>query len=205
MEVLVVVAVMMIMVGLVVGSAGAISGTQGMTAVQQVTALCDQARARSLRGDGMVMLAFATETDGLTGEPYRSAILCAEDFSTEDPNDYVPISEWYYLPQGYVFSSVDPATSGAGLNALTAAGGRRTVTLPGKKMPVELPCIGFGSLGEVVFPPADTATEESLLIAIAEGDVGGDGPRTRQGGAHRPEDCRWLALRRNSGSPMILP
>lgn len=203
-EVLVVVSILTVMIGLVVGSTGAISGTQGMTAIQQVAAMCDQARAYSLKGDGVVVLAISTRTDLATGEAYRSAILCAEDFSTEEADDYKAVSDWLYLPSGYVFCAVDAANAAAGVNALKMQNNLRKVQLPGGSQ-AELPCVGFGSLGEIVLPSMETPVEESILIAIAEGEVVGDEPRTRKGGNHLPSDCRWVALRRNSGSPMILP
>ncbi|HEY1081767.1 MAG TPA: hypothetical protein VGE29_05865 [Prosthecobacter sp.] len=208
LEILVVVGVMLLMVGLILGSTGAISSTQGMSAVQQVTALCDLARARSLRGDGAVLLAFAGASPGATGEPFRSAVLCAEDLTTEDPNDYVSISDWYHLPKGYVFSNVGAVDATAGVNVFSAPNARKLVRLPGGGAPAEMVCVGFGSLGEVVFPEAaasDVPAQDSLLIAVAEGQASADGARSRSGGAIRPEECRWLALRRNSGSPMILP
>lgn len=205
LEILVVVGVMTLMVGLVLGSTGAINGTQGMTAVQQVTAMCDLARARSMRGEGTVLLAFANGDNGPVGEPYRSAIICAEDLTTEEPDDYVPISEWYHLPAGYVFCKVAPAAAEAGVNALIVPNAERLIKLSGNSSLAGLPSIGFGSLGEVVFPEQDSTESESLLIAVAEGQATRDGPRSKSGGDHRPEECRWLALRRNSGSPMILP
>lgn len=205
LEILVVIGVMTFMVGLVLGSTGAINGTQGMTAMHQVTAMCDLARSRSLRGEGTILLAFAAKNSGTTGQPYRSAILCAEDATTEDPEDYVAISEWYHLPAGYVFTNIEAASESAGGNIFKLTNASRKIKLPGTMDLVELPCIGFGSLGEVVIPEPDTNTLESMLIAIAEGQADVDGPLTRKGGTHVPEECRWIAVRRNSGSPMILP
>lgn len=205
-EILAVIGIMTLMVGLVVGSTGAISGNQGMTATHQVAAMCDLARARSLRGEGTVLLAFATSNGGgAFGEPFRSAILCAEDLTTEDPDDYAAISEWYHLPAGFVFCNIAAASPIAGGNVLTGINATRVVKLPGDGQRVELPCVGFGSLGEVVFPEADATAQESLLIAIAEGQATTTGPLTRTGSVHRPDECRWLAVRRNSGTPMILP
>ncbi len=204
-EILVVVAIMAAMIGLVVSSTGAINSSQGMTAIQQVTAMCDLARAKSLRGEGTILLAFATKSAGNMGEPYRCAIICAENDMTEEPDDYMAVSEWYHLPNGYVFSNVGAASPSAGDNVLTVPNAGRMVLLPGTKESVELPCIGFGSLGEVVFPDSAATSSESLLIAIAEGQASADGPLSRTGVVHRPDECRWMAVRRNSGSPMILP
>lgn len=205
LEMLVVVGIMALMLGLVLGGTGAINGSQGMTAMQQVNAMCDLARARSMRGDGTVLLAFATLEGSPTSEPFRSAILCAEDMTTDDPDDYVAISEWFHLPAGYVFSTADAASPAAGVNVLSATDATRLIKLPGSDQKMALPCVGFGTLGEVVFPESDSSAQESLLVAIAEGFAGPDGPRSRSGGVHRADECRWLALRRNSGSPMILP
>jgi Tfp pilus assembly major pilin PilA len=204
-EILVVVGIIAFMIVLVGSSTGVIGKTQGLTAVTELTALCDLARGRSMDGEGPVMVAFATSGDFVTGEPYRSAILCAEDISTEAADDYVAVAEWFYLPAGYVFSNIAAATSTAGGNVLTAPNSLRKVKLPGSDETVELPCLGFGSLGEVVFPEPDTTSQDTLLIAIAEGTATSNGPVSPRGGAHQPGECRWVAVRRNSGTPMILP
>ncbi len=204
-EILVVVAVLAFMIALVGSSTGVIGKTQGMTAVTEITALCDLARGRAMNGEGPVMVAFAADVELATGEAYRSAILCKEDTSTEAADDYVAMSEWFYLPAGYVFSDIAAATPTAGGNVLTTPNSTRKVKVPGSDETVELPCLGFGALGEVVFPEADATAQDTLLIAIAEGDASSNGPVSRRGGPHRPGECRWVAVRRNSGTPMILP
>lgn len=204
-EILVVVGILAFMIALVGSSTGVIGKTQGLTAVTEFTALCDLARGRSMDGEGPVMVAFAANGDLATGEPYRSAILCTEDTTTDAPDDYVAMSEWFHLPAGYVFSDIDAATSAAGGNVLTAPNSTRKVKVPGSGETVDLPCLGFGSLGEVVFPEPDTTAQDTLLVAIAEGDVVANGPVSKRGGAHKPGECRWVAVRRNSGTPMILP
>lgn len=204
-EVLVVIGIMAVMLGLVLGGTGAVNGSQGMTAVHQVSALCDLARARALRGDGAVVIAFANTGVGTTGEAFRSAILCVEDVMSEEPDDFTAVSEWYHLPQGFVFSNTPASSATAGVNVLTAPRASRPIRFAGSDTLVELPCVGFGSLGEVAFPEPDETALESLLIAVAEGRADSGSPRSRSGGVHRPEECRWIALRRNSGSPMILP
>lgn len=202
-EVLVVIGVMAALLGLILGGTGSMNGTQGMTAVHQVAALYDLARAKALRGESGVVIAFANMNVGVAGKAYRSAIVCADDPSTEAPDDVRPVSEWYHLPEGFVFTLAPTASAGAGVNLLSLPNGTRPVRFPGAAANVELPCVGFGSLGEVVFPESDA--EESLLIAIAEGWADSGNPRARSGQVHLPGECRWIALRRNSGSPMILP
>lgn len=202
-EVLVVIGVMALLLGLILGGTGSMNGTQGMTAVHQVAALCDLARAKALRGESNVVIAFANADLGASGKAYRSAILCAADDSTEAPDDVRPVSEWYHLLEGFVFTLAPTASAGAGVNLLSLPNGTRPVRFPGAAANVELPCVGFGSLGEVVFPESES--EEALLIAIAEGWADSGNPRARSGQVHLPGECRWIALRRNSGSPMILP
>ncbi len=202
-EVLVVVGVLALLLGLILSGTGSMNGTQGMTAVHQVAALCDLARAKALRGESGVVIAFANANLGGSGKAYRSAILCVEDPSTEAPDDVRPVSEWYHLPEGFVFTLAPTASAGAGVNLLSVPNGTRPVRFPGAAANVALPCVGFGSLGEVVFPESET--EEALLIAIAEGWADSGNPRARSGQVHLPGECRWIALRRNSGSPMILP
>lgn len=204
-EILTVIGVIALMIALIGGSTGVIGGAQGMTAVNELTALCDLARSRSMDGQGTIMLAFSTGAQSPTGEPYRSAIICAEDTSTDAADDYVAVSEWYHLPRGYVFSPVAAASPSAGGNVLTLPNSVRKLKLPGGAGTYELPCVGFGSLGEVVFPEPSADTQDTLLIAIAEGEATANGPVSKRGQPHRPDECRWVAVRRNSGTPMILP
>lgn len=204
-EILVVMGVLAMLLGLILSGTGSMNGTQGMTAVHQVTALCDLARAKALRGEAGVVIAFAKSDIGVSGKAFRSAIICAEDPSTESPDDVRPVSDWYHLPEGFVFTLASTASPGSGANLLSLPNSSRPVRFPGAAANVELPCVGFGSLGEVVFPESDAEAEESLLIAIAEGWAVSGNPRARSGQVHLPGECRWIALRRNSGSPMILP
>ncbi len=204
-EILVVIGVLALLLGLILSGTGAMNGTQGMTAVHQVAALCDLARARALRGEAGVVIAFAKTDIGVSGKAYRSAIICAEDPSTESPDDVRPVSDWYHLPEGFVFTLAPTASPGAGTNLLSLPNITRPVRFPGAAANVELPCLGFGSLGEVVFPESGAEADESLLLAVAEGWAVSGNPRTRSGQVHLPGQCRWIALRRNSGSPMILP
>lgn len=204
-EILVVIGVLALLLGLILSGTGAMSGTQGMTAVHQVAALCDLARARALRGETGIVIAFAKTDIGVSGKAYRSAIICADDPSTEESDDVRPVSDWYHLPEGFVFTLASTASPDAGANLLTLPQVSKPVRFPGAAANVELPCVGFGSLGEVVFPEFDAEAEESLLIAVAEGWADSGNPRARSGQMHQPSECRWIALRRNSGSPMILP
>lgn len=205
LEVLVVVTIIAILVGLTAGVTGAISGSRGSTAVQQVAAFLDEARAKALTGQGEVVVAFADGSVSVEGAPYRAMMICQKK-----PGGgllgkkFEPLSGWFYLPPGFVFSTADPANSTAGVNLFRAINGAQRVVLPGPNpLEMELPCIGFRELGEVNRPLETQG--RPVLLAVAEGDFMESGPKTFQGMEHRPEVCRWLAVQKNSGTSMILP
>lgn len=205
-ELLVAVTIIALVVGITAGVAGSLNSSRGMTAIHQVAALCDAARAKAMKGEGEVALAFATGGVGPAGEPFRAVLMCRENDATADiPDDLVAAAEWYYLPPGYVFSDASPASRNAGTNVLRLNQGLRQVKLPGDAGTVMLPCVSFGPLGEVIFPEADASSQGTLLLAIAEGEAAETGPQSASGEPLLPEDCRWIGLQRNSGASLILP
>jgi prepilin-type N-terminal cleavage/methylation domain-containing protein len=205
LETLVVVTIIAILVGLTAGVTGAISGSRGSTSVQQVAAFLDEARAKALTGQGEVVVAFATGMVAVEGAPYRALMICRQKPGGGLlAKTFEPISEWFYLPPGYVFSTTDPANPTAGVNLFRTVDANQRVVLPGPdRLEVELPCIGFRELGEVNRPLETQG--RPVLLAIAEGEFVEVGPKNFQGMEHTPEMCRWLAVQKNSGTSMILP
>lgn len=205
LEMLVVVTIIAIIVGLTAGVTGAINGSKGSTAIQQVASFLDEARAKAMTGQGQVVVAFATEAVPQEGAAYRAVAICrARPTGPAVPQKFEPLTGWFYLPEGFVFATSDPANGAAGVNLLRAVDARLRVQLPGPNQPeVELPCIGFRELGEVI-RPAETQGRP-VLLAVAEGEVVGGKPQSFQGLEHTPEMCRWLAVQKNSGTSMILP
>ncbi len=217
-EMLVVLAILAVMLTATLGVTSSISASRGMTGVHRIAAACDAARARAMKQQTPVFLAFA---EGMAGDEMndRAMLMCWSDRKNQPPprpgvepvtseeelallvdgtqNEVlVPCSEWICLPEGHVFSSIDPASSSAGRNLLKLTFNRLKIQLPGGSEVVTLPCIGFGSLGEVVYPGFDKDSSGRLLIAISEnaGEL-----------AQQPETCRWIGLQRHSGTTMILP
>ncbi len=204
LEMLVVVTIIALVAGMTVGVSGALKGSRGSTAIQQLAAVIDTARAKALTGQGEVVLAFATEAVPNQEAAYRAVLICqAQRVAGRNDHLYEPVSGWYYLPEGYVFTQANPASSEAGINVLNATDARQRVQLPGGRQEVSLPCIGFRDLGQVSLP-AETRGRP-VLVAIAEGEVTGGNPRTPQGLTHTPEMCRWLAVQKHSGNSQILP
>jgi prepilin-type N-terminal cleavage/methylation domain-containing protein len=205
LETLVVVTIIAILVGLTAGVTGAISGSRGSTAVQQVAAFLDEARAKALTGEGEVMVAFATEAVSVEGAPYRAvAIYRRRPGGGTAERKLEPLSGWFYLPPGFVFSDGGPADAAAGVNVFQATDAVQRVVLPGANaVEVGLPCIGFRELGEVSCPKETQG--RPVLVAVAEGEVAGGRVKNFQGLEHSPDKCRWLAVQKNSGASMILP
>ena len=205
LEMLVVLTIIAIIVGLTAGVTGAINGSKGSTAIQQVAAFLDEARAKALTGQGEVVVAFATEAVPLEGVAYRAVVICqARPTGPRVQPRFEPLSGWFHLPDGFVFSTAYPANGAAGVNVLRASDANQRVFLPGPNAgEVSLPCIGFRELGEVT-RPANTQGRP-VLLAVAEGEVVGGQVQSFQGLEHSPEMCRWLAVQKNSGTSMILP
>ncbi len=206
LEMLVVVTIIAIVVGLTVGVTGSLNGSRGSTAAHQLAAVLDNARARALTGEGEVVVAFATSALTDPQLAYRAVVIClAQPTPPQSAPKYEPVSGWYHLPQGYVFTLTNPASNDAGVNVFSAPDALLQVTVPGPGdgLQARLPCIAFRELGAVSLP-ADT-NGRPVLIAIAEGEILGGQPQSMAGSAHLPEMCRWLAVQKNSGNCMILP
>lgn len=207
-EMLVVVVILAVVVTATIGVTGGISASKGMTGVHQMAAACDLARARAMKEQREVMLAFADPTigEGLRG---RAILICSaplpdsnvESLTAEDElqnqreSVLEPLSEWIYLPEGHYFVELAPATPSAGVNILTMPNTQRRVRLPQGGM-ANLTCIGFGGLGEIVHPEAAPSNGSPMLIAIS------DRPDANFLSA---QDCRWIGIQSHSGASMILP
>lgn len=203
LEMLVVVTIIAIVVGMTVGVSGSLRGSRGSTAIQQLAAVVDEARAKALTGDGEVVLAFATDVVAEPETAYRAVMICRSPVAGAPTAKYEPLSGWYFLPDGYVFALSNPADHDAGVNVLNAPDAQLRVLLPGGNREATLPCIGFRELGAVSLPQ-DTRGRP-VLVAIAEGTVEGTRPQSPAGDAHSPAQCRWLAVQKNSGNSLILP
>jgi hypothetical protein len=132
-------------------------------------------------------------------------LVCRENLATDVEGDWEAVSEWFHLPQGFVFTSAPPASASAGVNLLAGFHQELSVLIPGTSSECRLPGMVFGPLGEVVAPNASEAPGDSILLAVAEGVVEGIAPSKSNGMPHGPEDCRWLAVRRTSGASVMLP
>jgi prepilin-type N-terminal cleavage/methylation domain-containing protein len=207
-ELLVVIVILSVVVTATIGVTGGIGASRGMTGVHQMAAACDMARARAMKEQREVVLAFANPElgDGLQG---RAVLVCAapEQGETEEAltfeaelqrqRDSVlePLSGWIRLPEGHYFAELGPANPAAGVNVLQILNSQRRVRLPEGGV-ASLVCLGFGGMGEIVFPEQTASNGAPVLIAIA------DRP---DGQFLSPENCRWLGIQTHSGAPVILP
>jgi len=203
LEVLVVVTIIALMVGLTAGVTGALNGSKGTTAVQMVAGVLDNARAKALTGQGAVVVAFADNAVAEPNRAYRAMMIC-QQVGAGLGVKYEPVSEWFALPEGFVFAVGPPAGGDAGVNLFAAQNHRARVVLPGTNgVEAELPCIRFGHLGAVTSPQVRDG--RPVLLAVAEGVLEGVLPVSRKGMQHEARECRWLAVQLYSGSSMILP
>jgi hypothetical protein len=169
---------------------------RGLTAIQQLVADLDEARSRALAEQREIWVAFAN--GDLPSEAFRSYALCEMRADSDGNKRLQPLSPWQRLSQGMVLTLTPPATSSAGRNLLLDTGALQAVRLD--QAVLEMPCLGFGPLGEIIHPAAGRP-----LLALAEGQVRAGLPRPRQGFQHNPAQCRWLLLHRHTGNALLLP
>lgn len=211
LEMLVSVTIIGLLVGLTVGVSGAVNGNRGSTAIQQLAAMVDSARAKALSGQGEVVLAFANSAVGRDDLAYRAAVICVEKPVVPTPGAAVPVGTlyeavtgWYVLPEGFYMAHASPASGDAGVNLLKEPLGNHRILCPESEgREVTLPVLVFGPLGEIVEPIDSRA--RPVLLAIGEGSFDGVSPKARGGGIHFAGDCRWLAIERTTGNSKILP
>lgn len=211
LEMLVSVTIIGLLVGVTVGVSGAVNGNRGNTAIQQLAAIVDSARAKALSGQGEVVLAFANGAVGREDLAYRAAVICVEKPVVATPGAEVPtgsryeaVTGWYVLPEGFYMTMASPASADAGVNLLQEPPGNHRILYPESNgREVTLPVLVFGPLGEIVEPVDSRA--RPVLLAIGEGSFGGVTPEARGGGVHQAGDCRWLAVERTTGNSKILP
>ena len=211
LEMLVSVTIIGLLGGVTVGVSGAVNGNRGNTAIQQLAAMVDSARAKALSGQGEVVLAFANGAVGRDDLAYRAAVICVEKPVVATPGAEVPagsryeaVTGWYVLPEAFYMTLANPASEDAGVNLLQEPLGNHTILCPdsgGRE--VTLPVLVFGPLGEIVEPIDSRA--RPVLLAIGEGSFNGALPEARGGGVHQAGDCRWLAVERTTGNSKILP
>lgn len=148
-EMLAVVSILAIVISATVGVAGSLRSSRGMTGVHQIAAACDAARARAMKEQREVMLAFSRLSLG-EGYEDRAVLICSAPPPSSSDLDLTsegemqrqresvlePLSEWIYLPEGHSFVDVAPASRAAGVNVL-GMGGRLA---------------GYGCLVTVVWP-----------------------------------------------------
>lgn len=201
-ETLVVVAIIALMVGLTAGVTGALNGNRENASAHQLTSVLDSARAKAMAGQGEIWVAFANKQATPPAESFRSYVVCRTEGEVLEP-----ISPWETLPAGYVFTIADPAVAEAGINLMalgtvSQAQQKVRMTSDPQSTVVRLPCLGYGSLGELVWPSANSGP---VLISIAEGNADGPNPRSPQGTQHDADKCRWISIQRNTGKAFLLP
>jgi prepilin-type N-terminal cleavage/methylation domain-containing protein len=203
-EVLTVLVIIGLLAGLTAGVTGAIRSSRASTGVQQVVAFLDSARARSIAKQKWVAVTFATTAANPLVEPFRGMLMVEQDESQVSQPEliteaqFIQVSEWVRLPEGFALSTSSPASNNAGVNALVLSMEPLRVKSP-QGQEQRLVGVVFGSSGEVVYPPLSQGGGRPLLLAIFEGTAGGGT------GMQTAAECRWISIQRHSGASMILP
>lgn len=192
LEVLVTLTLLATLTALTGGALTTLASWRGLSAIQQLAADLDEARAQALSGPEEVWLAFTT----VGPDAFRAYQRCASRRGPDGAKCLHPVGDWHRLPPGQVFSLAAPASPEAGRNLLTDAAALQLVQLAGSQ--AQLPCLGFGGLGQILHPP-----QGRPLLALTEGEIDRGQPRQRQGPG--PEACRWLVLHRHTGNALLLP
>lgn len=194
LEVLVTLTLLATLTALTGGALSTLASWRGLSAIQQLAADLDEARALALAEQQAVWVAFAAGES--SGAAYRAYVRCRAMRGPEGEPLLQPVGHWRHLPSGQVFSLTAPASPEAGCNLLGDPTAVQVVQLAGSR--VHLPCLGFGVLGQILHPPLGRP-----LLALAEGEVVHGLPRQRHGPG--PDACRWLALHRHTGNALLLP
>ncbi|HRJ10912.1 MAG TPA: hypothetical protein PLP58_20185 [Prosthecobacter sp.] len=206
-EMMFVVIVITLVVALTAGVTDSLKSNRGTTAMQQLVSVMDSGRAKALAGQQEIWIAFANGEARAPAQAFRSYAVC---YSIEDDNlpegqrsILLPLTGWEHLPTGFVFTLTAPALQSAGQNLMShpAAAKRVRFSASNPAGMGNLPCIRFGTLGEVEQPESGG----TLLLAVAEGEVRGSIPVKMSGGGHDPAYCRWLSVQRNTGKAVLLP
>ncbi len=192
LEVLVTLTLLATLTALTGGALTTLASWRGLSAIQQLAADLDEARAQALAGQEEVWLTF----DTVGADAFRAYARCARIPDVNGESRLQPVGNWSRLPPGQVFSLAAPASPEAGRNLLTDATALQPVQLAGTQVP--LPCLGFGKLGQLLHP-----TPGRPLLALTEGDILHGLPRPQHGPG--PEACRWLLLHRHTGNALLLP
>lgn len=194
LEVLLTLTLLTLLMALTGGALATLTSWRGLSAIQQLAADLDEARAQALTEPQEVWVAFAGSN--LPGEAFRAYARCRPVTGSQGERWLQPDGDWQRLPAGQVFSLSQPATQEAGRNLLAETASLQPVRLAGGL--VELPCLGFGSLGQLIHPPFGQP-----LLALAEGEIHHGQPRQKWGPGAEP--CRWLVLHRHTGNALLLP
>lgn len=201
LEMVCVVAVVALLISIVMGSPGLVTSGRDTTAVQQLASAIDSARAKAMRGVETSWVAFSG-AEGMN--PFAAYAVCGEE--ADGSGRLRPREAWRNLPAGFVFADAMPALNSAGVNLakLDASASIKTVITMGENgvLLADFRCIGFGPLGEVIYPQTDG---RPILVAFAQGEVSASGTSALGGESHRPEKCRWISVQPATGKVTILP
>lgn len=201
LEMVCVVAVVALLITIVMGSPGLVTSGRDTTAVQELAAVIESARAKAMRGVETSWVAFSGREGA---SPFASYAVCGEE--QDGTGKLRPREAWRKLPSGFVFTDVSPALDSAGVNLgkLDATGTIKPVITMGESgvLLADCRCIGFGALGEVIHPKTDG---RPILVAFAQGEVFGTDTRALSGESLEPGKCRWISIQPATGKVTILP
>ncbi|WP_166442734.1 prepilin-type N-terminal cleavage/methylation domain-containing protein [Phragmitibacter flavus] len=197
-EILVVIGIISVLMGTVVNIPGILTTNRRVSALQEIAAVLEQARSQALRGNGTIYVAFSPLTSSGTLEPCRQYAMFEEP---ETPgSDIRQIGEWRSLPDGLIFhpDATAAGTPGTWSNLYKAGTEAEKAFKLFNQEEITMPTLGFGSLGEVVFP--GEGVPGPFAIVLAEGAI--DGTRASVPNAHSNLS---LEVRRSSGKTLLNP
>ncbi len=197
LEMICVVAIVALLVSVVMGSPGLVTSGRDTTAVQELAAVIDSARARSMRGVEKVWVAIGGAD---APEPHAAYVICLD--AADGSGNLVVADAWRKLPPGFVFTDTLPALASSGVNVLGLDRGDHIKTVESGNGRQLCAVIGFGPLGEVMIPKTDG---RPLLVAFGPGQANGASSEAMGGGEIPPEKCSWVSVQPATGKVNIVP
>lgn len=195
-ELLLVIAIISLLLGALSVSPALLFINRRMVALQQISALLDEARAQALRGKGPVYVVFAPVSMGDSDQlqPCRQYAI----FHENEDQKPTQASHWHVLPDSLIFDpDAVPSVDGMWTNLFQYPTDEWLEFTIGNRQTLTAPAIGFDKLGSVIHPVAYSGP---IGLVIAEGHVS-------QGQVHltNPHSSLSLEVRRHTGKTLIHP
>lgn len=192
-ELLVVIAIVSLFFVIIGNTPGLFTTNRRVTALQQLSAVLEEARAQALRGNQNIHVAFIS----ISSEPHLQSYRQFAIFSENENQELIQTGNWHTLPEGTLFlpTSQSPSASWTHLFHSSHDPPLKFTLTGGKTIPLH--SIGFGKLGSIIHP---FQSNGAIGIVIAEAHY-------NNGQLHHPnpDSDLTLEIRRNTGKTFIHP